>query len=129
MPNIRPVSDLRKYKKVLDDVSYGSPVYLTKNGRGYYAIVSMKEMDELNAMKTLIHELAKGEESAKKGWISLDDVEKRLKIMTTIEHGIQTQTDYTEDLQKDTYSEYEETAPHSIDSNGAHTAMSRLQQG
>ncbi|MBR6332623.1 MAG: type II toxin-antitoxin system prevent-host-death family antitoxin [Dehalococcoidales bacterium] len=80
MPNIRPVSDLRNYKKVLDDVSYGSPVYLTKNGRGDYAIVSMKEMDELNAMKTLIHELAKGEESAKNGWISLDDVEKRLAL-------------------------------------------------
>ena len=30
MPNIRPVSDLRNYKSVLDDVSYGSPVYLAK---------------------------------------------------------------------------------------------------
>ena len=54
MPNIRPVSDLRNYKSVLDEVSYGSPVYLTKNGRGDYAIVAMKELDELNAMKSLI---------------------------------------------------------------------------
>ena len=64
MPNIRPVSDLRNYKSVLDDVSYGSPVYLTKNGRGDCAIIDMKELDELNAMKALIQELGKGEASA-----------------------------------------------------------------
>ena len=80
MPNIRPVSDLRNYKSVLDDVSYGSPVYLTRNGRGDYAIVAMKELDELNAMKSLIKELAKGEESAKDGWISMEEVEKRLGL-------------------------------------------------
>lgn len=80
MPNIRPVSDLRNYKSVLDEVTYGSPVYLTKNGRGDYAVITMKELDELNAMKALIHELAKGEESAKDGWISLDEVEKRLGL-------------------------------------------------
>ena len=80
MPNIRPVSDLRNYKSVLDEVSYGSPVYLTKNGRGDYAIVSMKELDELNAMKVLSKELGKGETSSKEGWISLDEVEKRLGL-------------------------------------------------
>ena len=80
MPNIRPVSDLRNYKSVLDEVSYGSPVYLTKNGRGDYAIVSMKELDELNAMKALSKELGKGETSSKEGWISLDEVEKRLGL-------------------------------------------------
>ena len=54
MPNILPVSDLRNYKSVLSQVGYGNPVYLTKNGRGDYAIVNMKELDELNAMKELI---------------------------------------------------------------------------
>lgn len=80
MPNIRPVSDLRNYKSVLDEVTYGSPVYLTKNGRGDYAVITMKELDELNAMKSLIRELAKGEESTKNGWISIEDVEKKLGI-------------------------------------------------
>ena len=81
MPNIRPVSDLRNYKSVLDEVTYGSPVYLTKNGRGDYAIISMKELDELIAMKALITELGKGESSAsKEGWISLEEVEKRLGL-------------------------------------------------
>ena len=41
---------------------------------------NMKELDELNAMKTLIKELGKGEVSAKEGWISLDEVEKRLGL-------------------------------------------------
>ena len=45
-----------------------------------YDIVNKKELDELHAMKTLIHELAKGEESAKDGWISLEEVEKRLGL-------------------------------------------------
>ena len=37
-----------------------------------------KELDEINAMKLLIQELAKGEDSAKDGWISMEEVEKRL---------------------------------------------------
>ena len=39
MPNIKPISDLRNYNEVLRDVEEGSPVFLTKNGRGKYAIV------------------------------------------------------------------------------------------
>jgi len=61
---------------------YGWFVFPTpfENGRGDYAIVSMKELDELNAIKSLVRELAKGEESAKEGWISLEEVEKRLGL-------------------------------------------------
>ncbi len=81
MPNILPVSDLRNYKTVLGQVAYGNPVYLTKNGRGDYAIVDMKELDELRALKSLFSELEKGEASARKdGWISLDEAEKRLGL-------------------------------------------------
>ena len=76
----RPVSELRNYASVLMEVHEDEPVYLTKNGRGDYAIVDMKELDELNAMKALIWELGKGEASAKDGWISLEDVEKRLGL-------------------------------------------------
>ena len=81
MPNIIPVSDLRNYKAVLSQVSYGNPVYLTKNGRGDCAIIDLKELDELRALKTLFSELEKGEISARKeGWISLEDAEKRLGL-------------------------------------------------
>ena len=81
MPNIMPVSDLRNYKSVLSKVGYGNPVYLTKNGRGDYAIVDIHELDELFAIKGLFSELEKGETSARKnGWISIDEAEKRLGL-------------------------------------------------
>lgn len=81
MPNIKPVSDLRNYTEVLKEVGTGSPVYLTRNGRGEYAIVSMKELDELIAMKKLYAALNRGEASAReKGWISADDLEAELGV-------------------------------------------------
>ena len=81
MPNIVPVSDLRNYNAVIGQVSYGNPVYLTKNGRGDCAIIDIKELDELRAIKGLFSELEKGEASARKdGWISLEEAEKRLSI-------------------------------------------------
>ena len=46
MPNIKPVSDLRNYTSVLTEVRRGSPVYLTKNGRGCYAIVEISELED-----------------------------------------------------------------------------------
>ncbi len=81
MPKIVPVSDLRNYNAVIGQVSYGNPVYLTKNGRGDCAIIDMKELDELRAIKGLFSELEKGEASARKeGWISMEDAEKRLGL-------------------------------------------------
>jgi prevent-host-death family protein len=81
MPNILPVSDLRNYKNVINQVTYGNPVYLTKNGRSSVALVDMKELDELRALKSLFSELEKGEASVRKeGWISLDDAHKRLGL-------------------------------------------------
>lgn len=41
MPNIKSVSDLRNYSDVLRDVTAGSPVFLTKNGRGRYVILDI----------------------------------------------------------------------------------------
>jgi antitoxin (DNA-binding transcriptional repressor) of toxin-antitoxin stability system len=43
MPNIKPVSDLRNYNEVLKDIAVGEPVFLTKNGRGRFAILDIKE--------------------------------------------------------------------------------------
>ena len=42
MPNIKPISDLRNYSEVLRDVTIDSPVFLTKNGRGRYAIMDIQ---------------------------------------------------------------------------------------
>lgn len=74
MPNIRPVSDLRNYTEVLRDIAVGEPVFLTKNGRGRYAIVDMEEYEKTQAMLKLLSELSKGERSGnEKGWLTIDD--------------------------------------------------------
>jgi prevent-host-death family protein len=81
MPNIKPVSDLRNYTEVLHDVAVGEPVFLTKNGRGRYAIVDIEEYEKTQAVIKLMGELAKGEKSAQvKGWTDISDVEKMLGI-------------------------------------------------
>ena len=79
MPNIKPVSDLRNYTEVLRDIAVGEPVFLTKNGRGRYAIVDMDEYEKTQAVLKLMGELAKGDRSGnEKGWLEIDEVEKGL---------------------------------------------------
>lgn len=81
MPNIKPISDLRNYSDVLCDVTVGAPVFLTKNGRGKYAILDIRDYEKAEATLTLMNELAKGRSSGEEcGWLSLDAVEKRLGI-------------------------------------------------
>jgi prevent-host-death family protein len=81
MPIIKPVSDLRNYNEVLRDVSIGQPVFLTKNGRGRYAILDLAEYERIQATLTLMPELAKGEQSAKEhGWLSPDEVAAALGL-------------------------------------------------
>ena len=82
MPNIKPVSDLRNYSEVLRDIDVGQPVFLTKNGRGKYAIIDMREYEETQATIKLMSELAKGERSGMElGWLSPDEVEADLGIV------------------------------------------------
>lgn len=81
MPNIKPISDLRNYTEVLNEVSEDSPVYLTRNGRGEYAIIKLKELDKLKSTIRLLAKLEEGEKSAReKGWLSADDVEATLGL-------------------------------------------------
>lgn len=78
MPNIKPISDLRNYTLILQDVTVGAPVYLTKNGRGCYAIVDIREREEYDRMKAqlkLMCELNAGKKSGEEeGWLSVEDV-------------------------------------------------------
>lgn len=79
MPNIKPISDLRNYSEVLHDVSLGAPVFLTKNGRGKYAILDIQDFEQTQAKLQLLNELSKGRKSGEEnGWITLEDVEKSL---------------------------------------------------
>lgn len=75
MPNIKPISDLRNYSDVLRDVSVGAPVFLTKNGRGRYAIIDIQDYERTQATLQLMNELAKGKKSGEEqGWLSPEDV-------------------------------------------------------
>lgn len=75
MPAIKPVSDLRNYNEVLSDVREGSPVFLTKNGHGCYAVLDMKDYDRFCAISTLMTELERGHNSGEQGgWVSSNDV-------------------------------------------------------
>jgi hypothetical protein len=80
MPNIKPISDLRNYTEVLNEVDNTSRVYLTRNGRGEYAILKMEEIDELDkyrAAYSLFSHLKKAEERASsEGWIDDDDLDE-----------------------------------------------------
>ena len=80
MPNIKPVSDLRNYNEVLRSVAIGEPVFLTKNGRGRYALVDIADYEKTQATLKLMLELVKGEKAGhENGWLSIDEVEKYLE--------------------------------------------------
>ncbi len=75
MPNIKPISDLRNYSEVLHSVTVGSPVFLTKNGRGRYAIMDIQDYEKTQATLKLLAELEKGRISGEtEGWLSPEEV-------------------------------------------------------
>ena len=81
MTNIKPISDLRNYTEVLNEVDEGSPVYLTRNGRGEYAIITIEELDKLKATITLLSKLEEGERAAREqGWLSKKDLVDALEL-------------------------------------------------
>lgn len=74
MTNIVPISDLRNYSEVLSHCDDGSPVYLTKNGRGKYVVQSMLEYEKLQATVKLLAELARGVDSFRtEGGLTVDE--------------------------------------------------------
>ena len=85
MPSILPVSDLRNYTEVLKKVDDCKRVYLTRNGHGAYAIMTIAEADEYDRMKAaraLAQDLKRAEERAdKEGWIDADEFDKEMGII------------------------------------------------
>lgn len=84
MPNIKPISDLRNYTAVINEVTYGNRVYLTRNGHGQCAIIDMKELDELDKMRALNKLMGKLNEAEisirENGTISADELELELGV-------------------------------------------------
>lgn len=84
MPNIKPISELRNYTSVVNEVKYGSRVYLTKNGHGQIAMINMQELDEMEkelALYRFKFEMEKGERSIlEEGTVSSDELRKELGL-------------------------------------------------
>ena len=80
VPNIKPVSDLRNYNEVLQDIEVGKPVFLTKNGRGRYVLVDIAEYEKKTALLELYAKLAEGEKQIADGQsMTLENARARLK--------------------------------------------------
>ena len=70
------------------EVHEDEPVYLTKNGRGAYAIVDISEQENYEKTKAalkLMCELQKGRVSGEQdGWLSEEDIENHFSKTTKI---------------------------------------------
>ena len=60
MPNIKPISELRNYGELLREVTVGSPVFLTKNGHGRYAVMDMHDYEKMQTTLELMNEIVCG---------------------------------------------------------------------
>ena len=82
MPTIRPSSDLRnKYNEISDFCHKNpEPVYITKNGRGDLAVVSIETFERLVGKYELKKLLNEGFEDIKNSRVlSLEDAFKRIR--------------------------------------------------
>ncbi|MFZ2588702.1 MAG: type II toxin-antitoxin system Phd/YefM family antitoxin [Paucilactobacillus nenjiangensis] len=73
--NIKPVSELRNYNKILSEVTTDNPVVLTKNGYGKYAVVDLEEYEQLKTGDELLQSLKQAEKG--KGY-DLNDIINKL---------------------------------------------------
>lgn len=74
--NIKPISELRTYTKLLDEVKPDNPIVLTKNGYGKFIIADLNEY-ELMQKKAAAVELIQMMEKARQGKeYSLEDIKK-----------------------------------------------------
>ena len=73
----RPVSDLKNYCDVLQEIERGNTVFLAEDGKKRYVIMDITEYERLNATLKLLSELEKGEQSARdENWIDFSEVKK-----------------------------------------------------
>ena len=81
MPSILPVSELKNYGEVLNRCDSGSPVYLTRNGRGRYVVQTIADYEKQQATIKLLAELSRGVESLRRdGGLSIDEAFEGLGV-------------------------------------------------
>lgn len=85
MPEIRPSADLRNNYSEISDYckTHDQPVFITINGKGDLAVMSIKQYEKLNELAAkyeLYEKLEAGLNAIKNGdIISLEDAKARLK--------------------------------------------------
>lgn len=80
MMNIKPISELRDYNKILNDVTPDEPLSLTKDGHGKFAVIDIREYEEYEKYKIanqISQELRKAEQS---GSVSNEEVMKEFGL-------------------------------------------------
>lgn len=81
MKNFKPITELRNYKEILEEVKDNAPVYLTREGKSEYAILKVGDLEKLQSTITLLSEIEKGEKSAReKGWRTTEEVDSMFGI-------------------------------------------------
>ena len=86
MPTIRPSADLRNNYNEISSFchQYSEPVFITKNGKGDLAVLSIEAYERLCGKFELYNLLEKGIESEKNGHVrpfsdAISDIRKGLK--------------------------------------------------
>lgn len=77
MLNIKPISELRNYSKLLEEVKPNEPVILTKNGYGKYALIDLEEYNRFVIGLELL-EIAK--DAKESGTVTLAEAAERFGI-------------------------------------------------
>lgn len=83
MPTIRPSADLRNSYNEISEFchAYAEPVFITKNGKGDLAVMSIEVYEQLKGKLELYHLLEQGLEDEKSGKVRpfsdvIDEVRK-----------------------------------------------------
>lgn len=75
--NIKPVSELRNYTKLLAEVKPNEPVFLTKNGYGKYAVISIEEYERFKLCLEYMEIMRTAEET---GYVENDEIMKKYDL-------------------------------------------------
>lgn len=86
MPNIRPSSDLRNSYTEISDYCHqnNEPVFITKNGKGDLAVMSIEDYEKLQAKAEIYQLLGVGLKDEREGRVfpacqALDDIRRDLQ--------------------------------------------------
>ncbi|GHU51267.1 hypothetical protein FACS1894127_7470 [Clostridia bacterium] len=84
MPIIRPSTDLRNRYNEISDMchSQNEPIFITRNGTGDLAVMSIETLDKITGKFELYRLIERGLDDAKSGKvISLDESGKRIEAL------------------------------------------------